>query len=305
MTTEAYPASRPEVAWPSGKRSAFIVTVSFEAELAILAEAPDAVDRAKSLSVGQYGGTRGVDRLLAELERSGIRATWFIPGRNLEAYPRQAAAVAAAGHEFGNMGWQLEDFSRLDLAGQLEGIERAQDTFQSVLGVRPIGFRAGRGSYAPGLPQALLEAGFGWSSSWHGDDVPHFHAGNAAALVEIPRHHELDDFPYFVFNLDPPIPKGSPRIASSREVLRNWLIEFEAYRAEGLCFVLTVHPEHIATPGRIGLLREFLDQVNSCDDVWRATAGEVADWWRDIGQANPPAHPAEVFHTITTTGRGK
>ncbi|MCA4134110.1 polysaccharide deacetylase [Arthrobacter sp. M4] len=291
--------------WPDGKRSAFILTVSFEAELAVLAAAPDAVDRAKSLSVGQYGATRGVDRLLAELDRTGIRATWFIPGRNAEAYPRQVEAIAAEGHELGNMGWALEDFSNLGAEGQLEAIRRGQSAFESLLGVQPTGFRAGRGSYAHGLPLALLDEGFTWSSSWHGDDLPHFHAGRAAELVEIPRHHELDDFPYFVFNLDPPIPKGSPRIASSREVLSNWLIEFEAYRAEGLCFVLTVHPELIATPGRIGLLREFLDHVLSCDDVWIATCGDVASWWRGYGQSNAPGHPAEIFHALTTATTGK
>jgi peptidoglycan/xylan/chitin deacetylase (PgdA/CDA1 family) len=285
--------------WPKGKNCAFVLTVCFEAELAILAEAPDAVDRAKSLSVGQYGGTRGVDRLLAELDRTGTRASWFIPGSNLARYPRQVEAVAAAGHELANMGWSLENLSAMSLDEQLETVERSQGAFESRLGIRPAGFRAGRGSYARGLPAALAGAGFTWSSSWHGDDLPHFHAGDAGTLVELSRHHELDDFPYFVFNLDPPIPKGSPRIASTREVLRNWILEFDAYRAEGLCFVLTVHPEIIATPGRIGLLQEFMDHVTSHDDVWIATGGDVAAWWSARNEPNRPGHPAEVFHALT------
>jgi peptidoglycan/xylan/chitin deacetylase (PgdA/CDA1 family) len=287
--------------WPDGKKCAFVLTVGFEAELAILAEAPDAVDRAKSLSVGQYGATRGVDRLLAELARTGTRSSWFIPASNLARYPRQAEAVAAAGHELANMGWALENLSVLGLEEQIGTIARSQAEFESILGVTPGGFRAGRGSYAPGLPAALSEAGFAWSSSWHGDDLPHFHAGKGRALVELSRHHELDDYPYFVFNLDPPIPKGSPRIASSREVLRNWTLEFDAYRAEGLCFVLTVHPEIIATPGRIGLLREFMDHVASQEDVWMATGGEVAAWWRQRNEPNPPGHPADLFHALTAS----
>lgn len=289
--------------WPDGKKCAFVLTVGFEAELAILAVAPDAVDRAKSLSVGQYGATRGVDRLLKELARTGTRASWFIPASNLDRYPRQCEAVADAGHELGNMGWALEDFGSLAAAEQLEIVGKSQDAFESRLGQKPVGFRAGRGSYAPGLTAGLVQGGFTWSSSWHGDDLPHFHAGGARSLVEISRHHELDDFPYFVFNLDPPIPKGSPRIASSREVLRNWIHEFDAYRAESLCFVLTVHPELIATPGRIALLREFMDHATAHDDVWLATGGEVAQWWRQRGEANPPGHPAEVFEAITLQRR--
>jgi peptidoglycan/xylan/chitin deacetylase (PgdA/CDA1 family) len=291
-------ADNVKARWPDGKKCAFVLTVGFEAELAILAEAPDAVDRAKSLSVGQYGGTRGADRVLAELARTGTAASWFIPASNLDRYPRQSEAVAAAGHELGNMGWALEDLGSLDLARQLDAVASAQDAFEARLGVRPAGFRADRGSYARGLPSALAAAGFSWSSSWHGDDLPHFHAGSAGSLVELCRHHELDDYPYFVFNLDPPIPKGSPRIASTREVLRNWILEFDAYRAEGLCFVLTIHPEIIGTPGRIGLLREFMDHVTAHDDVWIATGGEVAQWWRQRGEPNPPGHPADIFDAI-------
>ncbi|WP_285249290.1 polysaccharide deacetylase [Pseudarthrobacter sp. efr-133-R2A-89] len=296
--TQEPPAGR----WPWANRCAFVVTVGFEAELSVLAAAPDAVDRAKSLSVGQYGATRGVDRLLAELGRTGTTASWFIPGANLGTYPRQVEAVAAAGHELANMGWALEDMGLQTLPEQLDSIGRAQDAFEALLGVRPQGFRAARGSMAHGLPAELLDLGFTWSSSWHGDDLPHFHAGSAAGLVEVPRHHELDDFPYFVFNLDPPIPKGSPRIASSREVLRNWILEFEAYRAEGLCFVLTLHPEIIATPGRIGMLREFLDHVHGYGDVWHATGGDVARWWWDTAAPNSPSHPAEIFHSLTHEG---
>lgn len=287
--------------WPNGKKSAFVLTVGFEAELAILAEAPEAGDRAKSLSVGQYGGTRGVDRLLAELRRTGTRASWFVPASNLARYPRQIEAVAADGHELANMGWALEDLSALPLDRQLETVAKSQNEFEATLGVKPTGFRAGRGSYARGLPAGLADAGFTWSSSWHGDDLPHFHAGQAHRLVELSRHHELDDYPYFVFNLDPPIPKGSPRIASTREVLRNWILEFEAYRAEGLCFVLTVHPEIIATPGRIGLLRTFMDHVSAQEDVWKATGSEAAEWWSTRNKPNHPDHPAEVFHRLTAS----
>jgi peptidoglycan/xylan/chitin deacetylase (PgdA/CDA1 family) len=292
----------PAGGWPGANRCAFVVTVGFEAELSVLAAAPDAVDRAKSLSVGQYGATRGVDRLLAELGRAGTTASWFIPGANLGTYPHQVEAVMAAGHEVANMGWALEDMGLQPLPEQLDSIGRGQDAFEALLGVRPQGFRAARGSMAHGLPGELLDLGFTWSSSWHGDDLPHFHAGQAAGLVEVPRHHELDDFPYFVFNLDPPIPKGSPRIASSREVLRNWILEFEAYRAEGLCFVLTLHPEIIATPGRIGMLREFLDHVHAYGDVWQATGGDVARWWRETAAPNSPSHPAEIFHSLTPEG---
>ena len=285
------------IAWPHGRSAAVVITVAFEAELAILSVAPDATDRAKSLSVGTYGATRGVPRLLAELARRGTPSTWFVPSALLERYPEQVGAIRDAGHELANCGVALEDFGAVDTAVQLAMVRRAQEAFQHSLGVLPTGFRVGRGEMSPGLPAALEAEGFTWTSSLRGDDRPHFHAAPAGRLVEIPQHHQLDDGPYFAFNLDPPIPPGSPRIAPTGDVLDNWVTEFDAYHAEGLCFVLTLHPELIATPGRIGMLAQFLDHVHN-RDVWLATAGEVARFWGEHGPANPPEHPVEVYHRI-------
>jgi hypothetical protein len=44
----------------------------------------------------------------------------------------------------------------------------------------------------------------------------------------------------------------------------------------GLC-VLTNHPQIIGRPGRLPLLEEFVKLVQSTDDVWVATAREVAE----------------------------
>lgn len=285
------------VEWPGGHRSAVVIFVAFEAELAILAEAPDAVDRAKSLSVGTYGATRGIDRVLTELARRATPATWFVPSTLLGTYPEQVRAVRDAGHELANCGVALEDLGALDAAAQIAVVRQAQAEFRAELGVTPAGFRVGRGEMAVELPAALREAGFAWSSSLRGDDLPHFHAVPAGELVEIPHHHELDDQPFFAFNLDPPIPRGSPRIAATADVLDVWIAEFDAHHAEGLVFGLTLHPELIGTPGRIGMLAQFLDHVHA-HNVWCTTAGGLAAFWREHGPANDPDHPVEVFARV-------
>jgi hypothetical protein len=78
------------LAWPHGRFAAVVITVAFEAELAILAVAPDATDRTKSLSVGSYGATRGVPRLLAELARRGTPSTGLAnpPDHPVEVFQR-------------------------------------------------------------------------------------------------------------------------------------------------------------------------------------------------------------------------
>lgn len=45
--------------------------------------------------------------------------------------------------------------------------------------------------------------------------------------------------------------------------------------------MLTVHPHISGTPGRIGLLREILTRVRSCEDVWVEPGSGIANWWRE------------------------
>ena len=53
---------------PEGKRMAFVVTVDFFDTLGILMQEPRMAGRDKSLSVWQYGATRGIDRVLGVSE---------------------------------------------------------------------------------------------------------------------------------------------------------------------------------------------------------------------------------------------
>ncbi|MEU5608634.1 polysaccharide deacetylase [Streptomyces sparsogenes] len=292
----------PAVRWPGGARCAVVVSVDFDAELPMLASSPDMARRAKTLSVGRYGTTRGVDRLLRTFDELGTRTTWFVPGRQAENHPGLVREIARAGHEIANHGHAHENFDLLDLAGQRAVVERGSDALAEVVGHRPRGFRIPDGEWAPGLPDALTRMGFTWSSSLRGDDLPHLHPAGAGAsrpLVEIPVHHELEDHPYFFFNLDPAFPAGQSRIASYREVLGNWTTEFAAYHRFGLCYVLRLQPEVTGTPGRIALVRELLTHIRGHDDVWIATAGEVADWWSANHVGNEADHPSEVFARLT------
>jgi peptidoglycan/xylan/chitin deacetylase (PgdA/CDA1 family) len=288
--------------WPGGARCAVAVTVDFDAELPLLAASPDIARRAKTLSVGRYGATRGVDRLLRTFDELDVRTTWFVPGRQAELRPGQVREIAQAGHEIAHHGHAHENFDLLDLAGQRAVVERGSAALAEVLGRRPQGFRIPDGEWAPELPHVLLELGFTWSSSLRGDDLPHLHpagSGTTQRLVEIPVHFELEDHPYFFFNLDPAFPSGQSRIASYREVLGNWTTEFSAYHRFGLCYVLRLQPEVTGTPGRISLVRELLAHIRGHKDVWLATAGEIADWWAATHDSNEPDHPSEVFARLT------
>ena len=108
-------------------------------------------------------------------------------------------------------------------------------------------------------------------------------------------HYELEDEPYFAFNLSPAVPPAQSRIASYSHTLSNLQMDFAGFHRFGLCYVLRLHPEIIATPGRIGVLRELLQGIQQHNDVWIATGAEVAQWWADTAQPVTEDHPASVY----------
>lgn len=284
--------------WPQGKRMAFVVTVDFFDAHAILTQEPRMAGREKSLSVWQYGAKRGVDRLLQVFDEFKLATSWFVPGRVALEHRALVQRIHQAGHEIGNATNACEDLDRLSLAQQDDSLRAAQAALTEVTGEPPRGFRAPFGNWAPGFTQHLREAGISWSSSWRGDDRPYFHppaGGSSQPLVEVPLHYELEDEPYFSFNLYPPVPVGQPRIASYREVLANWQQDLAGFRRFGLCLPLRLHPEILGTAGRIDLLREFLGSVVSHADVWAGTGRQVAAWWATQHRVNPPGHPVDVF----------
>ncbi|KQR87221.1 polysaccharide deacetylase [Burkholderia sp. Leaf177] len=286
--------------WPNNARSAVVITVDFNDEHGILTQEPRIAGREKSLSVWRYGAKRGVDRVLDALEEFNVRSSWFVPGRVVETHGELVARIHAQQHETGNIGYVCEDFDTLTLDVQKNVFKQGQAALEKALGIRAEGFRSFTGNWAPGFANFLSDEGVTWSSSWRGDDLPYFHLpDNGKALnkplVELPLHYELEDEPYFSYNLSPAVPVGQPRIPSYGEVLKNWKHDFAAFHRFGLCFVLRLHPEIIGTAGRIDVLRELLADIQSHNDVWFATGAEMAAWWRRSVASNEPGHPVEVF----------
>jgi hypothetical protein len=56
-----------------------------------------------------------------------------------------------------------------------------------------------------------------------------------------------------------------------------WCDEFDAARAEGGLFQLTMHPHVIGHRSRLVVLTELLAYLNGFDDVWFATHAQIAE----------------------------
>jgi len=91
--------------WPGGARGAVAFTFDFDAEEVWLAEDPENANRPGVLSQGTYGAKVAVPLILELLERQGLRATFFVPGRVAERHPERVREMVAAGHEVGHHGY--------------------------------------------------------------------------------------------------------------------------------------------------------------------------------------------------------
>ncbi len=266
--------------WPAGKRCAVAITVRLDGPLFWLRLDPASRDRPKTLSIGEYGLRRGAPRLLDLLGQLGLAATWLVPGAIAEAEPTLCRAIAELGHEVGQRGYQLEDFSALTRAEQRRVLQAAGEAISAATGSEPSGFSAPPGDVTAGTFDVLGELGYSWCSVLHGDDLPSFvGTGGTRPLVHLPNRWELHDAPYFVFNYEPAYPPGQGRIASYDDVLASWQAEFDGYLAESGCLVLALDAQSAGTPGKADLIAELLRYFLASGQAWLATCAEIAAWW--------------------------
>jgi peptidoglycan/xylan/chitin deacetylase (PgdA/CDA1 family) len=94
------------------------------------------------------GPTPGVtDRILDELKRRDLRATFFMIGQKVAAAPELARRVLAEGHEIGNHSFTHPKLAELPDTRVVEEIEKTQAIMHEVLYHHPTWFRPPFGSF--------------------------------------------------------------------------------------------------------------------------------------------------------------
>ncbi len=242
------------------------LTVHLTGEYFLLSQFPQIQGCPKTLSVGQYGLHRGLGRVLDVAKERGIPCTFFVTGAIAQQSPHAIAAIADGGHEIANHGWEHENFAILSYDEQAARLAKTNAVLRDLTGQTPVGFRAPMaGDFTADTLRALNEAGFAYSSSCYDDDEPYFAEldGQATKLVEIPVKWTLYDLPYFLLSFTPAFPTGQSRVAQYTQVLNNWKVEYEGAERFQLPYILQVDTQTIAKPGRIGLLEEILDFIQS------------------------------------------
>ncbi len=265
-------ASLTPEAWPDGARVAVAISFDSDHETIPLRDGETSPGR---LAQGEYGARTAVPRILRLLREQQMPASFFVPAVSGLLHPGEVESYVADGHEVAVHGWIHERNTLLSHADELDLTGRALDTLEQLSGSRPTGIRTPSWDFSEHTLAVIRELGFAYDSSLMADDEPYLllAEGVDTGVVEIPVEWIRDDAPYFMMDRYASLRPYMP----PRSALQIWIDEFDAARADGGLFQLTLHPHIIGHRSRLLVLRELFEHIRRHDDVWCATHAQIAD----------------------------
>jgi peptidoglycan/xylan/chitin deacetylase (PgdA/CDA1 family) len=261
--------------WPKGARVAVCLTFDVDNEL---------LQRANPLpvplSVGEYGATTGLPRILELLDRHQVPATFFIPAMTLMLHSEIAPAILQRQrHEIGVHGWVHEfwpDIAEADEERRL--LARSVEYLMKATGKRPVGVRAPGSGFSPHTLDLIRSFGFLYDSSLLAADEPYEIVANGqpSGVIELPIGEVDNDYPYYGETANGSLP-------SPEAVFQIYKAEFDLAFDERTLFVLTQHPHVTGRRSRIVELDRLLQYIRSKPGVWFATMEQVASYVKQAG----------------------
>lgn len=255
-------------AWPNGARVAVCLTFDVDNEL-LQRNNPLPVP----LSVGEYGATTGVPRILDLLDRHKVPATFFIPAMTIMLHPEIAPAILKRKrHEIGVHGWIHEfwpDFKDADQEQRM--MARSIEYLTKATGKRPVGVRAPGSGFSEHTFDLIRKSGFLYDSSLLAADEPYEinSDGQPSGVIELPISEVDNDYVYYGETANGALP-------SPDAVFQIYKAEFDGAYQERTMFILTQHPHVGGRRSRIQVLERLVSYIQSKPDVWFATMEQVA-----------------------------
>ncbi|WP_404295629.1 polysaccharide deacetylase family protein (plasmid) [Microvirga sp. RSM25] len=224
----------------------------------------------------RYDPEVGVPRILDLFKRYNIPLTFFVPGWTIQHYPAAVDLILQNSHEIEHHGYLHHDNNSMSRQEELDILCRGIDIIEKVTGRRPMGYRTpiissnGVSRHTIGL---LVELGFIFDSSLHGDDIPYLLQTSGGRLVEIPCIHGLSDWYHYMnwrdFNYHAPV--SAP--ARAGEVFKA---EFDAAWEHRGMWMCVWHPPVSGRLARCAAIEPLLRYMISKGDVWFASMSQIA-----------------------------
>jgi peptidoglycan/xylan/chitin deacetylase (PgdA/CDA1 family) len=278
MATEI--ASALDYRWPTGVRLPVVLTFEHQSGEGT---PPRPGDRPNFLVGGQieYGARRGIWNILEELDKAGVKATFFVSGNTAEKYPDTVRAAHKAGHEIAGMSFNFEKVRTMSREREQAMVRRTVKALQDVCGVRIRGWRSPDYRVSDQTLDVLSDEGFTWDSSLLNDDLPYLMDCSGGKLIEIPFSTSTADKTYVAF----PYPmRGGP------DGLANvWQSEFDVLYRESAnaprFMIISMQTWATGRPTPLRTLRRFLEQLSAHNDIQFARCEDIAGWCGADGPA--------------------
>jgi len=260
-----------------------MLTFDLDAETMWTARDPAYAKRPILMSQGAYGWKVGIQRVLALLERYGIKATFFIPGLVAEQRPAVVHDVLARGHEVAHHSYSHRWIVNLRPEEEREEMQKGMEVLTALTGRRPRGWRSPAAEFSEITLDLIREYGFDYSSNFFDDDSPYLLeiGGRRTDIVELPFRWVLDDAPFFQYSIVLP----GRTLQAPSDVLEAWKSEFDVLYAEDRMMMVGMHPEIIGQPSRIKVLEGLIEHALAHPNVWIGRCDEISDDLRPRLQA--------------------
>ncbi len=271
---------RQEFAWPGGARIAVVVLLQVEAALP---ERPDprwapreqpAWLDVSAWSLHEYGRRSGVFRLGGMVDAVGARASLAVNDLALEGADAMIGYARERDWEFLAHGRAANllvtsELTEAEEAGYLAASQRA---IVEATGAGPRGWLGPAMSESARTPVIAADLGYGHLLDWGNDDQPYrLLEGD---LVSVPASVDLSDH----------------LVLAAGSALTPWdfgdaliahLEGLRGFGGGGWVMTVSLRAHLSGQPFRARHVRRFLEHAAACPEVWFATAGEVADAYRE------------------------
>lgn len=274
-------ARRAPVSWPNGAAVATMIVVPIEHHAlnpagkpfkhpgAMVTPYPDL----RHYTTRDYGNRVGAFRILEELARAGLRATFAINANQLQRLSPLVIAIREAGHEIAAYGLSPEHihWSGLEAGVEAGWVAEVRGKFDAA-GLSPRAWLSPARQQSYSTLDLIAGAGFDICLDWEQDDIPTAMTTPSGVLKAVPLSNELDDRILLIDRR-----QSEDDWAGQILEARDYLAADSAARGGGRVLGFTLTPYVIGQPFRIAALRHVLAGLASDARVWPATAGEIAD----------------------------
>jgi peptidoglycan/xylan/chitin deacetylase (PgdA/CDA1 family) len=221
----------------------------------------------------EYGSRAGVWRLARICDAAGIPVTVSAAATALELNTAVAEWMRERDHDLLGHGWRWIELWRLSREEEREHLLRAIESYERVLGERPLGWNC-RSWPSENTRELLVEeGGFLYDSDGSADDLPYFATCRGRPFLVVPYTKTYNDSRYLV----------SPGFGSPRDFLDTLTLGLDELVREGAerptMMTVAVHARWSGQAARAAALRQFLEHAQRLPGVRFMRRADIARWW--------------------------